>query len=146
MMHAAKYPSNHVGGYLIGAIDSDKLEVRVRALDSLPVLHGYPVGFTLELGYSVAAQMAASQGHTVVGYYYAKDSPHGHPEYVDTVSSDVQASNGSLCVVTSVDFKGLENNNSCVEVRAIFFDCVFIWVRFLNNFVVYSRQSRVMQE
>ena len=36
LLHAAKYPSNHIGGYLLGA--------GIAVNDILPVLHGYPVG------------------------------------------------------------------------------------------------------
>jgi hypothetical protein len=118
-MHAAKYPSCHVGGFLIGSVGASGVIVS----DVVPAVHGYPVGFVLELGASIANSLCkGTENQQVVGYYFGNDAADDEavPAYVNDVMTDIQATAGSSSssswVLARVDFKALAESNGCIKV------------------------------
>ena len=71
VLHAAKYHSQAVGGFLVGSAEG----ADVRVEDVLPVYHGNPVGPVFEVAWALFEGQAPWAGgrSRVVGLYYAHE-------------------------------------------------------------------------
>ncbi len=54
VLHAAKYPANCIGGYLLGRAGESGATVTV--IDVLPICHGVPVGPIFEIADSLVRE------------------------------------------------------------------------------------------
>lgn len=114
ILHAAKYPGQHIGGYLIGASSGDVVNVD----DILPLCHGNPVGPLFELAGTIADVLYPAP-QKVLGYYYANERV-GSREvapYISKVLATIQQNSGGLNLLAEIRSDLLDQqDNLCVEV------------------------------
>jgi hypothetical protein len=112
MMHGARYPYAHIGGYLIGVKHDHSYTIN----DVLPICHGYPVGPILELAGNYV-EVIFSSPNKILGYYFGNEQATVTevPMYVTKVIEKIQENSGSsLIVQLRSDLSGVDGN-LCVE-------------------------------
>jgi len=108
-MHASKFPSEAIGGFLLGDDGLDGLlgfggeTSRRFVTDVLPVYHGTPVGPILD---NAAMIVDAMVGKKIIGFYYAvspnSDPQSGvtrYPRYLDGIMKGLGGSDSILVTI-----------------------------------------------
>ena len=100
VLHALKYFSENVGGYVYGSIEGGSVTIT----NVYPVVHSAPVGPVLDLAASFIDALGDSG--SIIGYYYAnnirgnKELPH----YVEKVASAIiDSQKQGTCLVVCIN-------------------------------------------
>jgi hypothetical protein len=113
-LHATKYPSENIGGFLIGSIDNNRIIVS----DAIPVVHGAPVTPILE----IAAQFISSLGKNIIGVYFANEivTNLNTPLYIEKINKTIESNAGGRCLTIQLDGALMKDkSNLCIHVKNI---------------------------
>jgi hypothetical protein len=114
VLHAAKYPSSHIGGYLLGNVGEDE---KITISDTFPICHGYPVGPIFEVAGATADTANESKdGIKIIGYYHAsEDTSCETLPYIAKVLETIQKESGTaIAIVLNADM--IKSKNSlCLQ-------------------------------
>mmetsp|Transcript_28111 Transcript_28111/g.38654 ORF Transcript_28111/g.38654 Transcript_28111/m.38654 type:complete len:199 (+) Transcript_28111:9-605(+) len=99
-LHAAKYPSTNIVGFLLG---QQKPNGEIIVEDILAICHSYPTASLLEIGALTAEKIGNSSSRKVLGVYYANEvlSDYQVPNYVVQIASTVRAY-VDFCIVCQI--------------------------------------------
>ena len=105
-LHACKYPSSCIGGYLIGSNDND-------VSDILPVCHNAPIGPLLDIAAGIADNIET--GKKVIGYYCTNitltDKRQGNPYYVLKVIDSISNNNNNNVILINLNSDQMSKND-----------------------------------
>ena len=122
VLHALKYPSDSVGGFLIGEIMGQDLKVN----DVVPVYHGPPVSPILEIA-SIITQQIFEGKLEIIGIYFANERADSSsiPAYIPSIVAAIeQGSSIKRCSLVQIDnekiqFQGLSCLSSLVNGQVV---------------------------
>ena len=101
VLHAAKYPSQAVGGFVVGKTLADG---GVLVVDAVLVYHGNPVGPIFEVAASLCeGYFAGDKSVRILGVYYSHESVQRCgsalvPDFIETLLEVVKSRDGSAAV------------------------------------------------
>jgi hypothetical protein len=107
VLHAAKYPSDAIGGFLIGTAG--------HISDVIPVYHGVPLAPLLEF----AAETVSAMQMKIIGVYFANEiaSKIDTPQYIERICETVASKNSGVCILSHLDGTLLaEKSKLCINV------------------------------
>jgi hypothetical protein len=112
-LHACKYPSSCIGGYLIGSNDND-------ISDILPVCHNAPIGPILDIAAGIADNIET--GKKVIGYYCSNnittiDKRQVNPYYVQKVIDSISSNNNNHVILININGNKMSNNENFIEAK-----------------------------
>ena len=96
-LHANKYPSEVVGGFLIGNNSGNDTQV----VDAIPVFHGAPVAPVLDIA-STIIQKCIGDKYDIVGVYFANEMVDfvKIPPYVIQIAESIETK--GKCVIAQL--------------------------------------------
>ena len=116
MLHAAKYPSSAIGGYVIGSAGAEGDGYAVE--DVIPMCHYSPCGPMFDVAAEMIERLLKHKGKAsgkIVGYYFANESAAApKPAYVDAVveSINTQPDGNQECLVLELQNDMIRNKNA----------------------------------
>ena len=115
MLHAAKYPSAAIGGFVIG---STRNEDTFAVEDVIPMCHYAPCGPMFDVAAEMIESLLKHKGTAagkITGYYFANESAAApRPAYVDAVieSINAQPDGPRECLVLELQNDMIRNKNA----------------------------------
>lgn len=118
VLHALKYFSENVGGYIYGSVDGTNVTIT----NVYPVVHSAPVGPVLDLAASFIDVLG--ENGSIIGYYYGNNVRGNDevPHYVEKVASAIiDSQKQSMCIIVRInddlewDISRYESNGSQPE-------------------------------
>jgi hypothetical protein len=106
-LHAAKYGSELVCGFLIGPADDSSTQIGIHVDDVLPICHSNPSGPIFEVAGAICASIFPEK--QVVGLYYSSgdgnyNNRSSTPHFVDRVCDTIKANNArNQCLVLALN-------------------------------------------
>jgi hypothetical protein len=106
-LHAAKYGSELVCGFLIGPTDDSATQTGIRVDDVLPICHSNPCGPIFEVAGAICASIFPEK--QVVGLYYSSgdgnyNNRNSTPHFVDRLCDTIKANNNrNQCLVLTLN-------------------------------------------
>lgn len=104
-LHACKYPSSCIGGYIIGSNDNDISDV-------LPVCHNAPIGPILDIAAGIADNIET--GKKVIGYYCTNTTLNDNRlglYYVPKVIDSISSNNNNNAILININSNKMSNND-----------------------------------
>lgn len=128
VLHASKYPSECIGGFLIRNVGSSSDN---NISDAIPVYHGAPVAPLLEF----AAETTSAMNMHIIGVYFANEIASNKiaPLFVERMCESVALKNSGVCILAQLDGNLLgEKTQLCINVSKI---CIIIAIIDLFGYI-----------
>ena len=125
VLHASKYPSEYIGGFLISSSSENNIS------DAIPVYHGSPVAPLLQF----AAETASVMNMHIIGVYFANEiaSNKTIPLFVERMCETVASKNSGICILAQLDGNLLgDKSKLCINVKRNLY-CIRITIMNLFN-------------
>jgi hypothetical protein len=140
-LHAAKYPNNSIGGFIIGSKNvSNNEELLITSSSSssssknksknnfifdindiVPICHSNPVGPIFELAGSIV-DTSLDSSNSIIGYYYSPELSKNNGElsssYIDKLSDVISKNNNDSCIIIQIQGELMNNCDVlCIDAK-----------------------------